>query len=88
MAQNNTTKLKQLRESNAERNGALMAQGVSIHPLSLIQAQLHAVVEFLGLQCELKLEQEIEQLLDQAEQELARAKLTAGLSLPNFKEDK
>lgn len=84
---NNSTKLKQLRESNTDRNGALVAQGVSIHPLSIVQAQLNALIDAFGQEAQLKLEENIAELLDQAESELARVKLTQGLSLPNFNKE-
>jgi len=78
-------KLNQLREANKQRWDSITAEGAQLHPLTLIDAKLDALIEHFG--CHRKLEEAIAQRLDEAVQQLAHAKLTHGLTLPNFGKD-
>lgn len=74
--------LEDLKNKNLTRVQLLAQEGMGVHPLSVIQAHLTALVEGLGFDYEL--EQEIAKILDSAEEELRVRKLTEGLSLPSF----
>jgi len=77
-----TRGLEDLRNKNLTRVQLLAQDGRGVHPLSLIQAHLSALVQGLGFDYEL--ECEISDILDAAEEELRLQKLTEGLTLPNF----
>lgn len=77
MADKRKSPLEQIREENIANAQRL---GVALHPMAILQAHLTVLVEGLGFSYEL--EKEFAELLEQAEAEQARRKLTQGLTLP------
>ena len=75
-------RLQKLRESNQDRDAALRSEGAMLHPLTLMDAKLDALIEHFS--CHLKLEEQIASRLDTAEEQHRQAKLMAGLHLPTF----
>ena len=77
--------LATLKKSNNERIEHLAAQGAQLHPFTILDAKLDGIIDHLS--CEKKVEERIAKRLDVAEDDFARAKITAGLHLPNFGKD-
>ena len=88
-------RLQKLRQSNMDRRDALMAEhGAQLHPMTLMDAKLDAIIE--KLDAHEQLEEQIAARFEGAEEQARLARLQhplslvpdGGLHLPNFGKDK
>lgn len=87
MSSTNKDELKQLSERNNTRLQMLGAQGAQFNPLELINLRLEVLTQYLFLDNEDRMDgfemmwaKRFESILDEADKQVAKAKLTQGVS--------